>query len=102
MYSGNFCLTMLRTVLNIFTVDRLAIGCLFRSSPAAAAQSRVYFGGLWNRALSATEHRALALNPWQVFENPLATPFYTAAAAASTELPYLTMPPMMSGGWARR
>lgn len=58
------------TTKTTFTaLDRVAFGCLLRSTAAQGASNpTIAMGAIWNRALSATEMRSVLANPWQLFE----------------------------------
>jgi len=62
---------------------------------------KIYLVAFWNRLLSAAEHAALALNPWQLFAPRR---IYIPTAAAAAGVPTLSASTYVSGsltstGW---
>lgn len=51
-----------------YTLDRVAVGCLLRSTAGSFNSSAMLLGLIWNRALSDAEIKSLSDNPWQIFQ----------------------------------
>lgn len=53
----------------------------FGDTPGPQSHERLIIGACWNRCLSPGEITQLMLNPWQLFDDPFAAWYYTAASS---------------------